>query len=89
MGLRQPQLGFYYSIITGGATVQVGLLRASVANLFHENNAKVVIADIQDKTGQAIAKKLEKNANYIHYNVSNEDDVYKLIRHHRCQIWTP
>ncbi|XP_022766072.1 tropinone reductase-like 1 [Durio zibethinus] len=63
------------AIITGGASG----IGASTARLFHENGAKVVIADIQDSLGQAIADKLGENAFYIHCDVSNEDDVSNVV----------
>ncbi|WRX23795.1 hypothetical protein QQP08_016282 [Theobroma cacao] len=61
--------------ITGGASG----IGASTARLFHENGAKVVIADIQDSLGQALADKLGENASYIHCDVSNEDDISNLV----------
>lgn len=45
--------------------------------LFHENGAKVVIADIQDKQGQELANKLD--VCYIHCDVTKEDDVINLV----------
>uniref|UniRef100_UPI003624AC75 Borneoldehydrogenase n=1 Tax=synthetic construct TaxID=32630 RepID=UPI003624AC75 len=63
------------AIITGGASG----IGASTVQLFHENGAKVVIADIQDDLGQAIANKLGKNVCYIHCDVSNEDDIINLV----------
>ncbi|RVX06163.1 Tropinone reductase-like 2 [Vitis vinifera] len=44
-----------------------------------ENGAKVIIADIQGHLGQAIADNLGKNGTYIHCNVTEEDEVIKLI----------
>jgi NAD(P)-dependent dehydrogenase (short-subunit alcohol dehydrogenase family) len=38
-----------------------------------------VIADIQDKMGQAIADKLGENASYFHCDVTNEDNICNLI----------
>jgi NAD(P)-dependent dehydrogenase (short-subunit alcohol dehydrogenase family) len=63
------------AIITGGASG----IGASAVHLFHENGAKVVIADIQDKMGQAIADKLGENASYFHCDVTNEDNICNLI----------
>ncbi|OMO68467.1 Short-chain dehydrogenase/reductase SDR [Corchorus olitorius] len=63
------------AIITGGASG----IGASTVHVFHENGAKVVIADIQDSRGQAIADKLGENVVFIHCDVSNEDDVRNLI----------
>ncbi|KAK5804113.1 hypothetical protein PVK06_031762 [Gossypium arboreum] len=51
---------------------------ASTACLFHENGAKVVIADIQDNKGEALARKLGESACYIHCDVTNEDDIRNL-----------
>ncbi|CDP20942.1 unnamed protein product [Coffea canephora] len=63
------------AIITGGASG----IGAAAARLFHSNGAKVVLADIQDNLGQAIANELGKNACYIHCDVSQEDQVFDLI----------
>nr|H9BFQ0.1 RecName: Full=Tropinone reductase-like 1 [Erythroxylum coca]AFD32319.1 tropinone reductase-like 1 [Erythroxylum coca] len=63
------------AIITGGASG----IGACTAELFHENGAKVVIADIQDDLGQALATKLGGKACYIHCDVSKEDDVINLV----------
>uniref|UniRef100_A0A2N9ICY1 Tropinone reductase-like 1 n=1 Tax=Fagus sylvatica TaxID=28930 RepID=A0A2N9ICY1_FAGSY len=59
------------AIITGGA----GGIGSSTVHLFHEHGAKVVIADIQDNLGQAIADKLGENVSYIHCDVTNEDEI--------------
>lgn len=63
------------AIITGGASG----IGASAAHVFHENGAKVVIGDIQDSLGQAIAEKLGENVCFIHCDVSNEDDISNLV----------
>ncbi|KAM4078689.1 hypothetical protein ACB094_09G058500 [Castanea mollissima] len=63
------------AIITGGASG----IGASTVHLFHEHGAKVVIANVQDNLGQAIADKLGKNVSYIQCDVTNEDDIYNLI----------
>lgn len=63
------------AIITGGASG----IGASAAQIFYQNGAKVVIADIQDDKGKALANELGDNASYIHCDVSNEDDVCNLV----------
>ncbi|OMO68475.1 Short-chain dehydrogenase/reductase SDR [Corchorus olitorius] len=63
------------AIITGGASG----IGETTASLFHQNGAEVIIADIQDKKGQALANKLGKNACYIHCNVANEDEIRNLV----------
>ncbi|XP_065855073.1 tropinone reductase-like 1 [Euphorbia lathyris] len=63
------------AIITGGASG----IGASTVQLFHENGAKVVIADIQDTLGRALAKKLGQNAIYIHCDVSKEEEISSLV----------
>ncbi|GFY97931.1 hypothetical protein Acr_12g0004720 [Actinidia rufa] len=63
------------AIITGGSSG----LGESAVHLFWEHGAKVVIADIQDELGRAIAEKLGENACYIHCDVSKEEDIIHLI----------
>ena len=63
------------AIITGGVS---GIGEGAV-HLFWENGATVIIADIQGHLGQAIADNLGKNGTYIHCNVTEEDEVIKLI----------
>ncbi|XVF76141.1 hypothetical protein PTKIN_Ptkin13bG0242300 [Pterospermum kingtungense] len=63
------------AIITGGASG----IGASTARIFHENGAKLVIADIQDDKGQALADELGENTCYIHCDVTNEDDICNLV----------
>ncbi|KAK8492492.1 hypothetical protein V6N11_021158 [Hibiscus sabdariffa] len=73
--MSQKRLQDKVAIITGGASG----IGASAVHVFHENGAKVVIADIQDIQGQAIADKLGENVCFIHCDVSNEDDIRNLI----------
>ncbi|XVE61427.1 hypothetical protein DITRI_Ditri06bG0039100 [Diplodiscus trichospermus] len=73
--MSQRRLEDKVAIITGGASG----IGACAAQIFHENGAKVVIADIQDNLGQAMADKLGKNVCFIHCDVSNEDDICRLI----------
>ncbi|XP_055815365.1 (+)-borneol dehydrogenase 1-like [Solanum dulcamara] len=63
------------AIITGGASG----IGATAVQVFIENGAKVIIADIQDPEGEVIATKLGENAHYIHCDVSKEDDMKNLI----------
>ncbi|XVF76140.1 hypothetical protein PTKIN_Ptkin13bG0242200 [Pterospermum kingtungense] len=75
IAMPQKRLENKVAIITGGASG----IGASAAQVFHENGAKVVIGDIQDSLGQAIADKLGDNVCFIHCDVSNEDDICNLI----------
>ncbi|KAF8007130.1 hypothetical protein BT93_K1204 [Corymbia citriodora subsp. variegata] len=63
------------AIITGGASG----IGASAASLFHQHGAWVVIADIQDEPGKALAAKLGHRASYAHCDVSVEADVSDLV----------
>lgn len=58
------------AIITGGARGQ----GEAEARLFVAEGAKVVIADVLDDPGQALASDLGENALYVHLDVTSEDD---------------
>ena len=61
--------------ITGGASG----FGAGAARRFVAEGAKVVIGDIQDDAGQAVADELGANCHYVHCNVTVEDDVANLV----------
>lgn len=61
------------AVITGGAK-GIGF---GIVQRFAEAGANVVIADIDDKIGEAKAKKL--NGLYVHTDVSLEDEVKNLV----------
>src|SRR5690606_37387552 len=46
----------------------------ATAELFHKEGATVIISDILDDLGKALAEKLGKNAEYVHLDVGNEDN---------------
>ncbi|MEL6407056.1 MAG: glucose 1-dehydrogenase [Chloroflexota bacterium] len=71
MGLLDDKV----AIVTGGAS---GIGAASV-DTFVEQGASVVIADIQDDKGDAIAQKLGKKTVYQHCDVTNEEDIKALV----------
>jgi NAD(P)-dependent dehydrogenase (short-subunit alcohol dehydrogenase family) len=65
------------AVITGGAS---GIGKASVQRFVAEG-ARVVIADIMDERGQALANELGEHAIYLHVDVSQEDDVKAAVDH--------
>ena len=60
-------------IVTGGASG----LGAGTARMLTENGAKVVIADLQDEPGQALAKELGQQ--YVHCDVTQEADAQAVV----------
>jgi len=62
-------------VITGGAS---GIGEAS-ARLFVEEGASVIVADIQDARGQAVAGRLGARATYVHADVALEADVKAAV----------
>ena len=56
------------AIITGGARGQ----GAAEARFFVKEGAKVLITDVLDEPGEALAKELGANARYLHLDVSKE-----------------
>ncbi|XP_024982263.1 short-chain dehydrogenase reductase 2a [Cynara cardunculus var. scolymus] len=63
------------AIVTGGA----GGIGAATATLFVRHGAKVVIADINDEIGLAVASSLSPFVTYVHCDVSSEIEVKNLI----------
>jgi len=63
------------AIVTGGARGQ----GEAEARLFVEEGAQVVIADVLDDLGEAVAKELGDAARYVHTDVSSEADWSALI----------
>ncbi|MFO0997615.1 MAG: SDR family oxidoreductase [Alphaproteobacteria bacterium] len=63
------------AVITGGAR---GIGEAYVRR-FVEEGAKVVIADILDKEGAALAKTLGPSVRYVHCDVTKEGEVSALM----------
>jgi len=58
------------ALVTGSAR---GIGQAT-AELFHEEGATVIISDIRDNKGEAVAKKLDKRSEYMHLDVGDEDN---------------
>ncbi len=64
------------AIITGGAK---GMGEATV-RLFVEHGARVVIGDILDEAGAALANELGDGVEFVHLDVSNEDDWAEAVK---------
>ncbi|KAL3715253.1 hypothetical protein ACJRO7_007051 [Eucalyptus globulus] len=65
------------AIVTGGAR---GIGEAAV-RLFARHGAKVVVADVEDVLGEALASSLAPNycVTYVHCDVSSEPDVENMV----------
>lgn len=60
-------------VVTGGASG----LGAGTVKMLCAQGARVVIADVQDEAGQALAKEL--NQHFIHCDVTSPDDAQRVI----------
>ena len=63
------------AIVTGGAS---GLGEAAVLHL-HKAGANVVIADLNEEKGSALAEKLGERAIFVKCNVTSTDDVKATV----------
>jgi NAD(P)-dependent dehydrogenase (short-subunit alcohol dehydrogenase family) len=63
------------AVITGGA----GGIGEGTARLFHAEGAAVVIADVQDGEGEALAEELGERALFVRTDVTREEDVAALV----------
>jgi 3-oxoacyl-[acyl-carrier protein] reductase len=50
-----------------------------IARRFVEEGAKVIVADINDSSGQAVADSLGKSARFVHTDVSCGDDMARMV----------
>ena len=72
-------------IVTGAARGQ----GEAEARLFASEGAKVVLADVLDTEGQAVAANIGANAHYVHLDVSNEAEWQAAIAAPRECVWQP
>ena len=63
------------AIVTGGARG----MGAATSRLFAQAGARVVIADLVDTEGEAVARELGEQATYRHHDVSDEDSWQALV----------
>ena len=62
-------------------TVAASGIGAATAKIYVEQGARIVLCDIQDEAGEALAKALggSSTAIFRHCNVTNEDQVQGLV----------
>ena len=65
------------SVITGGASG----IGAATVRLFAKEGSKVVVADILDEKGEALAAELGPGVTYVHTDVRNESEIAQTINH--------
>ena len=71
MGMLEDRV----AIVTGAASG----IGAATSHRFVAEGARVLLADIQDDAGQALAQQLGSNAAFVYCNVANEDDVAAAV----------
>jgi NAD(P)-dependent dehydrogenase (short-subunit alcohol dehydrogenase family) len=64
------------AIVTGGAT----LIGAEVVRAFHGAGSKVVVADINEKDGQALAGKLGSNVLFVKTDLADDGQISSCVQ---------
>ncbi|MFT5575845.1 MAG: 3alpha(or 20beta)-hydroxysteroid dehydrogenase, partial [Bermanella sp.] len=64
------------AIVTGGARG----MGETTARLFADEGAAVIIADVLDTEGEAVAASIGASARYIHVDVSQENDWRQAVK---------
>jgi NAD(P)-dependent dehydrogenase (short-subunit alcohol dehydrogenase family) len=62
-------------IVTGGAT----LMGAAVVRAFHREGARVVIADVEEKGGKAVAQSMGANVRFIKTDLADDAQVAACV----------
>jgi 3(or 17)beta-hydroxysteroid dehydrogenase len=68
----------YKIILITGAARGIG---QATAELFHKEGATVLVTDIRDDEGTALANRLGENAEYMHLDVGDEDNWRSVTEH--------
>ncbi len=63
------------AIVTGGAT----MIGAAVVRAFHREGTRVVIADINDKDGQAVAGALGKDVQFVKTDLADDAQIAACV----------
>ena len=63
------------AIVTGGAT----LIGAEVVRAFQAAGTKVVVADINEKDGQALANQLGSNVRFVKTDLTDDNQINKCV----------
>lgn len=69
------QLEGKVAVITGGASG----MGAAHARILHEEGARVVVTDVQDQEGEALAAEIGEGAVYVHHDVTDPDSWAALV----------
>jgi 3alpha(or 20beta)-hydroxysteroid dehydrogenase len=73
------------AIVTGGSRG----LGASIVRLFHKEGALVVVADVRDSEGKALAASLGERAHYLHLDVTSEQEWADAVVGTRAHFGPP
>jgi 3alpha(or 20beta)-hydroxysteroid dehydrogenase len=65
------------AIVTGAASG----MGAAEASLFVDEGADVLLADVNDADGAALAEELGPNARFVHHDVGDEESWRELVEH--------